>query len=195
MQGVTMRWWGEGCLRCFFSSPQNAWAVRAMLLLGFPLSLVREFKHGGWKRKSHDATVRVFLSRVRNLVAVAVEVVAAPGQNAGARPATESKRADSRSLSAPASTATADLDGLGGWTVWSIKALLYKVNLIHNWFIMYNQTNVSQIILELGNKGSNTSSLITKISNKVTHSLHFQSLFPPSKSSYVIEMQWLVRGY
>lgn len=69
----------------------------------------------GLKKKSHDATVRVFLSRVRNLVAVAVEVAAARGgQNAGARPATESKRADSRSLSAPASAATADLLSLGG---------------------------------------------------------------------------------
>lgn len=71
----------------------------------------------GAEKKSHDATVRVFLSRVRNLVAVeevveeVEEVVAARGQNAGARPATESKRADSRSLSAPASTATADLNG------------------------------------------------------------------------------------
>lgn len=46
---------------------------------------------------------------------VAVEVVvAARGQNAGARPATESKRADSPSLSAPASTATDDLSGPGG---------------------------------------------------------------------------------
>lgn len=43
-------------------------------------------------------------------VEVVEVVVAARGQNAGARPATESKRADSRSLSAPASTATADLN-------------------------------------------------------------------------------------
>lgn len=82
-----MRWW---CLRFFFLPPERLGCAGYAFV-----SVSSLFGQGiqAWglkKKKSHDATVRVFLSRVRNLVAVVVEVVAARGQNAGARPATES---------------------------------------------------------------------------------------------------------
>lgn len=57
-------------------------------------------------------------------------VVAAWGQNAGARPATESKRADSRSLSAPASTAAADLNGLSQSKHYFIKYIQFITYLL-----------------------------------------------------------------
>lgn len=98
-------WWGGGVrAACIFPRMLSLCGLCEFAFVRVSsLSSVKEFNHGSWK--SQDATVKVFLLQVRNLVVVE------EGQNAGACAASQSRRADSWSLSKPACT-TADLNSL-----------------------------------------------------------------------------------